>query len=162
MNQMLKKLIAFFVGKTRGHITKIQLVKFLYLADLYAVKWTSQQLTDLDWRYYLHGPWSEEIDRALSLMAGHEVIVERRGKAILIRPGPALEEVELPISVALMLENIRREWAGERIDELLSYVYSTAPMVEAQEKYRQEELAPLNLMREQERLEKMLAEGAWI
>jgi hypothetical protein len=62
-----------------------------------------------------------------------------------------------------MLENIRREWAGmERVDEMLSYVYSTAPMVEAQEKYKPEELAPLNLMREQERLEKMLAEGAWV
>lgn len=43
---MLEQLILYFVCKTKGHITKTQLVKFLYLADLYSVKWTGQQLTD--------------------------------------------------------------------------------------------------------------------
>ncbi len=52
---MLRKLINFFVNETKGQITKIQLVKFIYLMDLYMVKWTGKQLTNLDWRYYLHG-----------------------------------------------------------------------------------------------------------
>ena len=50
---MLEKLIIYFVYKTKGHIIKTQLVKFLYLADLGAVKWQDKQLTDIDWRYYL-------------------------------------------------------------------------------------------------------------
>lgn len=160
---MLNKLIVFFVGETKGYITKIQLVKFIYLADLYAVKWTGKQLTDLDWRYYLHGPWSEGIDKALYQMAGRDVVVERRDKAIFIRPGPkaALENLDLPLAVELMLENIRREWAGAgRLHEMLSYVYSTAPMVEATAKHKPHEKSKLNLIREQERLEEMLAEGA--
>lgn len=160
---MLNKLIVFFVGETRGYITKIQLVKFIYLADLYAVKWTGKQLTDLDWRYYLHGPWSEGIDRALSQMAGREVVLERAENAIFIRPGPnaTLENLDLPLAVELMLENIRREWAGTgRLEEMLRYVYSTAPMVEATARHQPYEKSRLNLIREQERLEKMLAEGA--
>jgi hypothetical protein len=46
---MLETLILYFVYQTNGFLTKIQLVKFLYLADLYSVKWTGKQLTDLDW-----------------------------------------------------------------------------------------------------------------
>ncbi|WP_197671685.1 hypothetical protein [Geminocystis sp. NIES-3708] len=53
---MLEKLIVFFVCKIKGNITKTQLLKFLYLADLGAVKWQDKQLTDVDWRYYLNGP----------------------------------------------------------------------------------------------------------
>lgn len=34
---MLDLLIKYFVYQTKGHITKTQLVKFLYLADLYSV-----------------------------------------------------------------------------------------------------------------------------
>jgi len=48
---MLEQLIKYFVYKTKGYITKTQLVKFIYLADLYAVKWTGKQLTDLNRRY---------------------------------------------------------------------------------------------------------------
>ncbi len=62
---MLEQLILYFVCKTKGYITKTQLVKFLYLADLYSVKWTKKQLTDLDWCYYLRGPWNQEIDTTL-------------------------------------------------------------------------------------------------
>lgn len=56
---MLEQLILYFVCKTKGRITKTQLVKFLYLADLYSVKWTEHQLTELDWYYYNHGPWDQ-------------------------------------------------------------------------------------------------------
>ena len=34
---MLETLILYFVYQTKGNITKIQLVKFLYLADLYVL-----------------------------------------------------------------------------------------------------------------------------
>jgi len=155
---MLDLLIKYFVYETKGHITKTQLVKFLYLADLYSVKWTGKQLTELDWYYYLHGPWHEDIDAALAKMNGKEILQDSEGGAVLIRLGPEAgnaEELELPASLKLILENIRREWAGagqDRIKQLLDYVYSTAPMLEVKAAHKPEEKVPLNLEKERERL----------
>lgn len=72
---MLEDLIKYFVYETKRHITKTKLVKFLflYLADLYSVKWTGKQLTKLDWYYYKHSPWDEDIDMALERMNGKEI-----------------------------------------------------------------------------------------
>jgi len=153
---MLEKLIKFFVYKTKGNITKIQLFKFLYLADLYTVKWTGKQLTNLDWRFYLYGPWTQDIEDALQEMNGSEIILEDRGRTCLIRMGPKGNEAEnfnLPKSLEFMLENIRREWAGtknDNIERLLNYVYNTAPMVDIQQRHEPEEKASLNLLKERE------------
>ena len=136
---MLDLLIKFFVHKTKGHITKLQLVKFLYMADLYSVKWTGKQLTDLDWYYYLRGPWHEDIDAALERMNGKDIFLQKHESYTLVGIGSEVinvEELELPQSLQLMLDNIRREWAGsgqEKMNQLLSYVYSTAPMLEVKD-----------------------------
>jgi uncharacterized phage-associated protein len=155
---MLDQLIKYFVYETKGHITKTQLVKFLYLADLYSVKWTGKQLTELDWYYYRHGPWHEDIDAALGKMNGKEILQDSQRDAVLIRLGPeagSAEELTLPTSLKLILENIRREWAGASPDglkQLLEYVYSTAPLLEVRKAHKPEEKVPLNLQKERERL----------
>lgn len=155
---MLNKLIKYFVYETKGHITKTQVIKFLYLADLYSVKWTGKQLTELDWYYYRYGPWSEDIDAALNQMNGKEIIQEAQENTILIRLGAEAgltEDLELPLGLKLMLDNIRREWAGageNKIKQLLDYVYSTAPMLEVKDTYQPEEKVKLNLQKEREKL----------
>jgi hypothetical protein len=144
------------VCKTKGRITKTQLVKFLYLADLYSVKWTGKQLTDLDWCYYNHGPWNKEIDAALDSM--DVLSFQPDGNAVLISvKDESLFSADFDLSegLQLMLENIRKEWAGsgtEKFQELMSYVYSTAPMVEAKSKHTPEEQVPLNLQLERKKL----------
>ncbi|MDB9311694.1 DUF4065 domain-containing protein [Spirulina sp. CS-785/01] len=159
---MLEKVMIYFVCKTKGYITKPQLVKFLYLADLAAVKWTEQQLTDLDWRYCQYGPWNEDIDRTLvELRYGDIFKLSEQGNAILIQPGencPEIKALRLSKGLELMLRNIQKEWAGLNADKfsgLLEYVYQTEPMVEAKAKHTPEEKAPLNLYLEHE---KVLAE----
>ena len=153
---MLESLILYFVCKTKGRITKTQLVKFLYLADIYSVKWTGKQLTDLDWCYYNHGPWNKEIDAALESMEA--LSFQQDGNVVLVTvKDESLFSVDFDFSAGLqlMLENIRREWAGsgsEKFDELMKYVYSTAPMVDAKSKHTPDEQAPLNLQLEREKL----------
>lgn len=153
---MLEKLIKYFVYATKGNITKTQLIKFLYLADLYSVKWTGNQLTELDWYYYSFGPWHEDIDTALNKMNGKEISIEREVNATLIRLGiqaSNVDDLQLPVSLKLVLDNIRREWAGsEKLNQLLDYVYNTAPMLEVKEKYQPEEKVKLNLQAEREKL----------
>lgn len=154
---MLEQLILYFVCKTKGHITKTQLVKFLYLADLYSVKWTEKQLTELDWCYYNHGPWNKDIDDALDKMAGL-VSLQQEGQAVLIKiVDDSLLSTDFSFSdgLSLMLDNIRKEWAGagqERFQALMDYVYSTAPMVEAKSKHQPQEKAKLNLQLERKKM----------
>ncbi|MEO1427911.1 MAG: type II toxin-antitoxin system antitoxin SocA domain-containing protein [Cyanobacteria bacterium J06632_19] len=159
---MLEKLIKYFVYATKGHITKTQLIKFLYLADLYSVKWTGKQLTELDWYYYKFGPWNEDIDSALNKMNGKEISIESEYNTVFIQLGVEAEDIEflqLPVSLKLMLDNIRREWAGsgqDKMSQLLDYVSNTAPMIDVKKTYKPEEKVKLNLQLEQEKLIKEL------
>jgi uncharacterized phage-associated protein len=155
---MLDQLIKYFVYGTKGYITKTQLTKFLYLADLYSVKWTGKQLTDLDWCYYQYGPWNEEIDTALKQMNGKEIIQESQGDITLIKLGAEagnVDDLDLPFSLKLILDNIRREWAGagqDKLNKLLEYVYSTAPMQEVKNTHQSEDKVKLNLQAERDKL----------
>lgn len=152
---MLEKLILYFVCKTRGHITKTQLVKFLYLADLYSVKWTGRQLTELDWCYYTYGPWEQGIDEALNSME-KSIELKEDGNAIMVNLSDQSlldAEFDFPLGLRLMLENIRKEWAGKnKLKPLLDYVYATAPMVEASRKHKPDDKARLDLSLEQEKV----------
>ena len=157
---MTAKLIMFFVLRTKGHVTKTQLVKFLYLADLYAIKWLGQQITGLKWVYYHHGPWEDDIQADLERMDGREINqCSQTDGTVLIQLGsnaPPEDDLELPESMKLMLDNIRREWAGsgsENFESLLKYVYDTAPMKDVLSRgCSSEEQQPLNLSREREKL----------
>jgi hypothetical protein len=128
------------------------------LADLYAVKWTSKQLTQLDWYYYHNGPWHENINIALDKMNGKEINLETEFNTTFIKLGSKagnIDDLQLPVSLKLILDNIRREWAGsgqDKIKQLSDYVYSTAPMVEVKDKHKPEEKVKLNLQLEREKL----------
>jgi hypothetical protein len=161
---MLEKLILYFVVKTKGNITKTQLIKFLYLADLYAVKWTGKPLTELDWCYYHYGPWHEEIEKTLNSLAESNrielkpMLTKNDQDAILVTLNGNEDltgSFDFSLSLELMLDNIRKEWAGsgkDRFNNLLEYVYDTEPMKEARQKHQPEEKALLNLKLEHEKL----------
>jgi hypothetical protein len=161
-HSMLKKLILYFIYTTKGHLTKIQLVKFLYLADLYSVKWEAKQLTDLNWYYYNHGPWEEEINLALSSLTDQGYISTNMQQSkegndyCLFEVKENLVNITglgLPKSLCLVLDNIRREWAGSnKVKALLEYVYSTAPMNAVKEEYKPEDKKPLDLSLERSKL----------
>lgn len=156
---MLEKLIIFFVRKTKGYILKTQLVNFLYLADLAAVKWTETQLTNLDWRYYHYGPWNEEIDRTLKQLYQEGILTEtKQENAVSIQATencPEIKDLNFSKGLELMLRNIQKEWAGlnsERMEALMNFVYQTEPMIEARSHHTPEEKAPLNLYLEHEKV----------
>lgn len=155
---MLDKLIKYFVYATKGHISKIQLIRFLYLADLYSVKWTGKQLTELDWYYYRNSLWHEDINTALDKMNGKEINLETEYNTIFVKLGSKagnIDDLQLPKSLKLVLNNIRREWSGsggDKIKELLDYIYTTAPMMEIKDKYKPEEKVKLNLQLAREKL----------
>ncbi len=157
---MAAKLMLFFVIRSKGHITKMQLVKFLYLADLYSVKWHGTPITELKWYYYLRGPWEKEFDVELDQLLSLELInISPAGKAQLMQPGRLIckeAELVLPMSMKLMLDGIRIEWTGggtARIKEMLDYVYKTAPMRQVLEQgFKAEDCQALDLNEERKEL----------
>lgn len=161
---MTDKLILFFVIRTKGYITKTQLVKFLYLADLYSTKWSGKQITNLSWYLYNHGPWEQDIQNCLDNMNGKQIKQTYLGQgAVLIKPGfdiPKESELELPESMKFILDNIRREWSGpgaENFQKLMDYVYETAPMKDVlQRGSRAKDKEPLNLNLATEQLQSEL------
>ena len=156
---MLKKLIQYFVRAAGGSsIEKTRLVKFLYLADLSAVKWMNKQLTDLNWYSDRYGPWDKTIDLVLQRMNDREIELKRRKNGqIVIRVGSqcqSIEDLGLAEGLELMLENIQHEWSGgghKRFKELKDYVNNTEPMLEVK-KHKPSEKIQLNLQREREKL----------
>lgn len=136
---MTEKLILFFAAETKGWMTDLSLFKFLYLADLYAVKWRGEQLTTLTWIRYDHGPWEESVYSAISALEEYDLVARkptdyRHWRVIPTDAGyKAKKNLDLELGIQLVLENIHRAWSGIRrdeVDRLLKYVYSTAPMVE--------------------------------
>ncbi len=140
-NIMLENLIIYFIYKTKGYITKRQLVCFIYLADLYMVKWTEKQLTPLDWRYSGDLPYHEEIDNILNKWLDQNLLrLETEGNTalmILNQDNLDLDRIKFPKSLDLMLDNIRTEWAGltkERNEALQDYIRTTEPIQDIQTK----------------------------
>ena len=116
-------------------------------------------MTNLVWYYYQSGLDRKDIDLALAQMNGKEIDLQQaEGGTILIRLGTQagfIEELQLPHSLELMLENIRREWAGsgaDNITQLVRYVAQTAPVAEAIKINQPETKVKLNLYREREKL----------
>ncbi len=159
---MLKNLIQYFVYETKGYITKNQLVKFLYLADLYSVKWSGKQLTQVHWYYYHNSPWSEEIDHILHQMQEKEILLDSQETLTLIKPNMELDLVKnlnFPRGLKLILDNIRREWAGinqSRFNQLSNYISHTEPIQAVKDIHQPENKLPLNLQKEREKLLKNL------
>ncbi|MEO1186607.1 MAG: hypothetical protein AAFX46_18825 [Cyanobacteria bacterium J06636_27] len=128
------------------------------MADLYSIKWTEKQLTQLDWYYYRNSLGHEDINTALDNMNGKEINLETEYNTIFIKLGVKasnIDNLQLPTSLKLVLNNIRREWSGsgrDKIKELLDYIYTTAPMMEIKDKYKPEEKVKLNLQLEREKL----------
>ncbi len=93
-------------------------------------------------------------------MNGKEILKTLEGQTILIQLGDEAgqtEDLELPQSLMLILDNIRREWAGsEKLDQLLNYVYQTASMLAVKDTHKPEEKVKLNLQMEREKLNEEL------
>jgi hypothetical protein len=79
----LKQLISAIASLVREHggaPTKTKLLKLLYLADVENWRDHGQRLTNLDWIFYLYGPWNREYDELLSEMESEGLVEIRPGR----------------------------------------------------------------------------------
>ena len=136
----LIKFIVWYATKVRGQVSRLRLIKFLYLADWHAIRLTRNRLTSYPWRFYHYGPYSVETQRDIDLSVQQHLIEPR------VLEGPEDEEVnlyrcygdepEIWRDIGVSLDSfLRREidrWVGRPLPEFLDYVYfETEPMIHA-------------------------------
>jgi hypothetical protein len=138
--EQLGRLILYIISHVEelgGCTTTIRLVKFLYLIDLEHQRRYGQTLTGLDWVYYRYGPYAfeiPEIGTRLGFDLQREEFVSAQGHSgnLLRSWEPQNFPTELSYGIEVMTNVVLGVWADLETDLLLSYVYDTEPMRQAQ------------------------------
>ncbi len=116
---------------------KTALVKFVYLADVEAIREGLPRLTNVEWIFYKYGPYSAELDNAIRQIAGRSIDelsgVSAAGKPYLTYHGPGhAEEFKLSPQQRGIINIVLNRWAGETLPSILNYAYfETEPMQDA-------------------------------
>lgn len=138
---MLGILVRYVVDQLHNleaEISKIRIVKLLYLIDVAYYRTRRQLLTGAEWIAHKYGPYAFEIDRAIKTLGyrieTEEVLTSHGYQAFVYRPD---EEAEVPrtvdIGTKMMIDEVIHRWAYESLNDLLNHVYfRTAPMEEAE------------------------------
>ncbi len=136
-NELLKYVIAEL--SERGYdTTKTALVKFLYLADVEALRMGEPRISNLKWVYYKYGPYAFEIEEALRQVAGRDIDELAKLSTLgrpyyLYRSGGHQEEPRIPPEQRGIVNSVLDRWGAESLDRILNYVYfETEPMQDAQ------------------------------
>jgi hypothetical protein len=131
--------IVWYASSCEVSLTRLRLVKFLYLADLFFARETSGEvLTDLPWAFVHYGPYCNEavsqIDAAVNLgLIEEEPHESKYGDKDFYSYRTRIEEQpvlpsDLPTYVSSELKWAIKKW-GEDSGGLLDYVYfETEPM----------------------------------
>jgi len=120
------------IGKTR-------LIKLLYLLDIEIYRAHQRLFTELDWIFYKYGPFSFDVEAALSKLDISEDDVPIRGSKIFRKVKIELGERtgKLDIEIKAIIEKLLEDWGTADFNELLDYVYfETEPMIKAAFKQR--------------------------
>ncbi|HLJ59084.1 MAG TPA: hypothetical protein VKZ50_05070 [bacterium] len=116
---------------------KTALVKFIYLSDVESVRAGLPRITNVEWIFYKYGPYSFELDHAISRIAGQSIDelsgVSATGKTFFTYHGPGHgAEYSLAPQQRGIIKDVLDRWAGESLASILNYVYfETEPMLDA-------------------------------
>lgn len=121
----------------------IHLIKYVYLADLdYAASHNGETFTGVKWQFYKFGPWAQEVNNRiepalLCINAEKKTFPSNYGdRDEWVRWAVSNDsfrnelERELPLVIKSTLQRDIHRF-GKATPELLSYVYSTKPMLSA-------------------------------
>ncbi len=135
--------VAWYSSSKLGRpVSRIRLMKFLYLADVHFYAQRRRLATGYRWKFYHYGPYAAEaqndIDECVNLgLLGCDVLqrADDAGEVSLYRAygtDPAIHERFSATLDTVLASEIQR-WVGAELNTFLDYVYfDTAPMREAQ------------------------------
>lgn len=138
--ELTRQLLLYIVGQLQdqeGMISKIRIVKLLYLVDVEFYRMFGHTLTNLNWIFYEYGPYAFEIDtiiEKLSFDLGEEEITTSMGHTANIYhiEGEQVLDNIVNFATKAMIDRIINRWALEDTHFILDYVYTgTEPMQSA-------------------------------
>ena len=136
--EKLEAAIEYVLRKSRRRLTRTEIVKYLYLADLSHFERYGRTLTGLDYSYYYYGPFNRDILNALERMDGKSIretshVADDGSEYYLYEPvGRIPSSDALSKEERAILNSVIVKWRGRPLRELLKYVYDkTEPMRKA-------------------------------
>lgn len=138
--QKIIQSIVWTGTKERGAISRIRLIKFLYLADVLFFRKEGRVLTGYPWTFYHYGPWAQEAQRDIDLAVGAGLIEMDRangeaGDVYLYKNRAKDPEIwrELGLDFEMSLRHEVKRWIAEPLEQFLDFIYfDTSPMRDAQ------------------------------
>lgn len=137
---MLKQLIIYLVDQIQdqdGCISKIRIVKLLYLIDVEYYRKFGHTLTNLDWIFYSYGPYAFQINNAINELGYRldpESVQTRIGEKATIYHVDQEADISgfFNFGTKSMIDKIISHWACEETKSLIDHVYTeTEPMKDA-------------------------------
>jgi len=112
---------------------KTQLIKLLYLVEVEHYRETGERLTDLDWIFYLYGPYAYELEEILAdrIFEREDLKTGSERDFIRFRIGEPRRAYQtfVDTKLSLTVKRIVGDWGNRRLSELLDYIYfQTEPM----------------------------------
>ncbi len=132
-----EQFLAFIIKNLSGKVTKTQLVKLMYLADLKSVEFTGEQITNVKWIRYTFGPYDMKLDKRLALLEKENYIcVSAKSKTknhdeiyfLYSYKGPSEIELDIDANRKQIINTILEQYGTFTLQALLDHVYNTPPM----------------------------------
>lgn len=110
-----------------------RLVKLMYLAELEYFRLRHERLTDLDWTFYLFGPYPMSLK---SFLGEPEIETKewRSGKTSksIVRDEDIFMKAKAGLDLEAIIKRVVKTWGDADLNQLLDYVYfETEPMQDA-------------------------------
>jgi uncharacterized protein YwgA len=131
-NKQLRKIITYIVAKSQESdfaLTRIRLIKLLYLIDEYYYKYKKQTLTNLDWIFHKYGPYTAQIQNTVNNMVGKELIEDSFEPAkgeigYSYKLTQTISPDDIRIDSSLFIDAVLTSWNKKETSKILDYVYN--------------------------------------
>lgn len=130
------QVIKYFVQRLPGKLGRTKLLKLVYLADIESRRFTKRPISDLQYRWYNHGPWDKRFHDYLDLMERSGWIEAERyqyrgGHGVLIKKLAGMT-MNLSPGESAILDYVISEYGQKERQELVEEIaYETEPMKDA-------------------------------
>ncbi|MDI6780337.1 MAG: hypothetical protein QME25_09185 [Bacteroidota bacterium] len=105
----------------------------MYLTEVEYYRNNRERLTDLQWAFYLYGPYTKEVENILDSPPFEKSLVETKDSKEFIKYNIAeptyTYQRYVDVKLSLLIKKIVGQWKDKTLAELLDYVYfETEPM----------------------------------
>jgi hypothetical protein len=127
VEKITESVILYFLTAVGEPLSEVKLIGFLYLTDLFRVKWGEKQLTKSKWVKLSGMPTSDEVEMTIKALLDQGKIERECLRWLVAKDSDSFSSISF--GLRLMLENICVEWKDQDTYKLCHYIAHTAPMM---------------------------------